>query len=319
MAKSQYGDVYATFEVSATYLQSRSDQPAKDALKLLSFHAFLNFTNFFETTFEEAWLTSRDIPYDLQPGVQPHVTNLSNWHVRHFPSFLRQESSGKLDKMSLRHAQSLLASLSIVVVDLPKRMTRMHPVTYMWARDRLHNQQELTEAWLGTLTVLCLSIEPSHEPKASWAQLQPHIESITDFIPDECLRHATLELHQCFNRLSYVLKKNRADKSLIEMLQKCFIHADQWWTGFGHYFQKLYGSSLIDYGDFEKAKQWLEYVVKTREYTSDPAEPSLLGCKHELARAYLANEDPHKAKDQFEELVRIDECLDLGRSCSSRV
>ena len=196
MAKSQYGDVYATFEVSATYLQSRSDQPAKDALKLVSFHAFLNFTNFFETTFEEAWLTSRDIPYDLQPGVQPHVTDLSNWHVRHIPSFMRQEPSGKLDKMSLRHAQSLLASLSIVVVDLPKRMTRMHPVTHMWARDRLHNQQELTEAWLGTLTVLCLSIEPSHEPKASWAQLQPHIESITDCIPDECLHHATLELHQ---------------------------------------------------------------------------------------------------------------------------
>ena len=309
MAKSQYGDVYATFEVSATYLHSRSDQTAKDALKLLSFYAFLNFTNFFETTFEEAWLTSRDIPRDLQLGVDVQLTALSHWHVRHLPSFMRQDPSGQLDKLSFRHARSLLASLSIVVVDLPKRMTRMHPVTHMWARDRLHNQKNLTEAWLGTLAVLCLSIRTPYEKRVSWAQLQPHIESITDFIPGECLHHATIELHQCFYRLSYVLHEIRADKSLIEMLQKCFIHDDKWWTGFGRYFQHLYGSSLIDYGDFEKAKQWLEQVVKTRESTSDPAEPSLLGCKHELARAYLANGDPHKAKNQFEELVRIDESL----------
>ena len=298
MAKSQYGDVYATFEVSAT-----------DALKLLNFYAFLNFTNFSETTFEQAWLTSRDIPRDLQPGVNAHVTDLSHWHVRHLPSFMRQGPSGQLDKMSFRHARSLLASLSIVVVDLPQRVTRMHPVTHMWARDRLHDHQELTEAWLGTLAVLCLSIRIPTEHKALWVQLQPHIESITDFIPDECFHHATLELHQCLYRLSYVLHEMRADKSLIEMLEKCFIHADQWWTGFGHYFQHLYGSSLIDYGDFDKAKQWLEHVVKIRESTSDPAKPSLLGCKHELARAYLANGDPQKAKDQFLELVRIDEYL----------
>ncbi|KAM0805165.1 P-loop containing nucleoside triphosphate hydrolase protein [Usnea florida] len=309
MAKSQYGDVYATFEVSATYLRSRGDQPAKDALKLLNFHAFLNFTSFSETTFEEAWLTSRDIPRDLQPGVHTHVTDLSHWHVRHLPSFMRQGPSGQLNKISFRRARSLLASLSIVVVDLPRRMTRMHPVTHMWARDRLHNQQELIEAWLGTLAVLCLSIKIATKHKASWVQLQPHIESITDFIPDECLHHATLELHQCFYRLSYVLHEMRADKSLIEMLQKCFINPDQWWTGFGHYFQHLYGSSLIDYGDFEHAKQWLEQVVRRRETTSDPAEPSLLGCKHELARAYLAVGDPYKAKDQFLELVRIDQYL----------
>ena len=137
MAKSQYGDVYATFEVSATYLHSRSDQSAKDALKLLIFHAFLKFTNFFETTFEEAWQTSRSIPRELQPGVEAQISGLSHWHVRHLPSFMRRGPSGQLDRMSLRQARSLLASLSIVVVDLPKHMTRMHPVTHMWARDRL--------------------------------------------------------------------------------------------------------------------------------------------------------------------------------------
>ena len=306
MKKSQYGDIYATFEVSATYLHSRSDQPAKDALELLNFHAFLNFTNFSETTFEEVRLISRNIPRNLQPSVDACISDLPRWHHCHFPSFMRKDPSGQLDKMSFRHARSLLASLSIVVVDLPDRMTSTHPVTHMWARDRPHNRKELNEAWLGTLAVLCLSIRIPYEQKASWVQLQPHIESITDFIPDECLHHVTLELHQCYYRLSYVSNEMRAVKSLIEMLQKCFRHADQWRTMFGHYFQYFYGSSLMDYGDFEKAKQWLDKVVKTRESTSDPAEPSLLGSKHELARAYLVNGDPERAKDQCLELVRKD-------------
>ena len=306
MAKSQYGDFYATFEVSATYLLSRSDQPAKDALKLLYFHAFLNFTNFSETTFEEAWLTSRNIPRDLQPSVNAGISDLSRWHVRHLPSFMRKCLTGKLDKMSFRHARSLLASLSIVVVDLHERMTRMHPVTHTWARDRLHDRRDLTEALLGTLAILRLSIRIPYEQKASWVQLQPHIESITDLTPSECLHHATLELHQCFYRLSYVLREMRADKSLIEMPQNCFIHDDQGWKEFGHYFQHLCGSSLMDYGDFELGKRWLEKVVRIRESTSDPVEPSLLGSKHELARAYVANGDPERAKDQFFEFVRKD-------------
>lgn len=129
--------------------------------------------------------------------------------------------------MSLRHTRSLLASLSIVVIDLFKRVTIIHPITYMWARDRLCNQKEITEAWLGTLDVLCLSIKIPYERLPLGTQLQPHIESITNFIPDECLYHATSELHQCYYRLSYVLHKMRADKLLIETLEKCFVHADQ--------------------------------------------------------------------------------------------
>lgn len=62
LARSQYGDVYATFEVSATYLSGLNDhrdQTATDALMLLNFYASTNFTNLPETTFEEAWRKSR--------------------------------------------------------------------------------------------------------------------------------------------------------------------------------------------------------------------------------------------------------------------
>ena len=59
-AKSEYGGVYATFEVSATYLKDRNDQEAKDALQLLNFYAFMHFSDFPEIAFEEAWKNSRN-------------------------------------------------------------------------------------------------------------------------------------------------------------------------------------------------------------------------------------------------------------------
>ena len=45
-AKSEYGEVYTTFEVSARYLEGCSDQVARDALQLLDFHAFMHFSDF---------------------------------------------------------------------------------------------------------------------------------------------------------------------------------------------------------------------------------------------------------------------------------
>ena len=307
MAKSEYGDVYATFEVSAAYLSGRSDQTAIDALKLLGCYAFLNFTNFPEQTFEKAWQNSREIPQNLPPGVEDDLFRLSRWHVHRLPGFMPQDTSGDLDKISLREARSLLASLSIVVFDLPTRMTRMHPVTHMWARDRLKEQEEANDAWLATLSVLTLSINHPWDYEAWWAQLQPHIEFVTVCIPDGYLHHGTFSLHQSFYRLGWVLHRVRADKAVLEMLQKCFINADQSWTElpYGHHIQYLYGRCLDRYGDFEKAKQRLERVVQIRENIVDPEDHDLLSSKHELARVYTHTGNIHKAKYLLEEVVDI--------------
>lgn len=73
IAKSRYGDVYATFEVSATYLSDRSDQAAKDAIKLLNFHAFVGFTNCPEKVFEKAWQNSRNVPRNPEPDLEERL------------------------------------------------------------------------------------------------------------------------------------------------------------------------------------------------------------------------------------------------------
>lgn len=128
--------------------------------------------------------------------------------------------------ISLRKAQSLLASLSIVVLDLPAHTTSMHPVTHMWARDRLEKKENCTNNWLGALAVLCCSIKKPYEGQALWeqralsVQLQPHIELIKKPSPSDYLYSNGFHLHQSFFWLSWVLHRLRADKAVIEMLRR---------------------------------------------------------------------------------------------------
>ena len=310
LERSTYGNVYATFEVSATYLSNRTDQVAIDALKLLNCHAFLSFSNFPETTFEEAWQNSRKILRDLRPSMEEQIKDLSQWHVDLLPSFMRQVSpeDEDLDETSLCQARSLLVRLSIVMVDLPTRMTRMHPVTHMWAKDRLKKQSELTDARLGTLAVLCLAIKSPYQQEALWVQLQPHIESVKDFPPGDYSDQ--FHLHQCFYRLSWVLHGLRADKAVVEMLRTYFIKADHFSIEltYSQDIQHLYGKCLLNYGNVKEAMEMLERVVKVREKLAED-HPDRLASQHELASAYQADGQVGRAIGLLEHVVKGEEKL----------
>ena len=318
LERPRYGNVYATFEVSATYLSDRGDrgdQTAKDALELVSCYAFMNFTKFPEKAFKEAWRNSRKLRRDVQPDTEEHIRELSPWHRSHLPSFMRQDSPDDLDMISLRKAQSLLASLSIVVLDLPAHTTSMHPVTHMWARDRLEKQGNRTNTWLSALAVLCCSIkdpwrqEALWEQEALWVQLQPHIELIEKSSPGDYLNN-DFHLHQSFFRLSWVLHMLRADKAVIDMLQACFMEADQSWTKltYNEDIRYLYGSCLIDFGDFKEATKMLEHVVKARKKLTEDHRDRL-AAEHTLATAYRANGKVDKAFKLLEHVVKAREKL----------
>ena len=310
LERSTYGNVYATFEVSATYLSNRTDQVAIDALKLLNCYAFLSFSNFPETTFEEAWQNSRKILRDLRPSMEEQIKDLSQWHVDLLPSFMRGVSpeDEDFDETSLGKARSLLVHLSIVMVDLPTRMTRMHPVTHMWAKDRLKKQSELTDARLGTLAVLCLAIRSPYQQEALWVQLQPHIELVKDFPPGDYSDR--FHLHQCFFRLSWVLHILRADKAVVEMLRTCFIEADHFSTELTYCqdIQYLYGRCLMNYGNVKAAMEMLEHVAKVREKLAED-HPSRLASQQVLASAYQADGQVGKAVELLEHVVKVEEKL----------
>ena len=125
--------------VSATYLRRRKDRIAKDALELLSLLAFLHFEGVTETIFEKAWESSRSILTDVQEGDDQRIWKLTPKQVARLPSFIVPGSDQHLDKFILGRARSQLASLSIVSIDSPTGMMRMHPVTHLWARYRFES------------------------------------------------------------------------------------------------------------------------------------------------------------------------------------
>ena len=158
-AKSEYGGVYNAFEVSARYLEQRSDQVAKDALRLLDFHAFMHFSDFPEEAFEEAWKNSKDdrvVRSDLRPSSEKKIYELDSWHQSHLPTFMRPNfNNNELNIISLRKARAQLASLSLINIETSNGMTRIHPVTDAWSRDRLKDP-ESADAWLSALAMLSL-------------------------------------------------------------------------------------------------------------------------------------------------------------------
>lgn len=312
-AGSEYGGVYATFEVSAAYLETRDDQTAKDALQLLNFYAFMNFTDFPEEAFEKAWKNSRneDVVFpcllsdeesdDEEPDEEESDDNepdeesielLAPWHVSHLPNFLQRNlHNDNLDKMRLRKARSLLASLSLVVFDSANGTTRMHPVSHFWSRDRLQKPEERMNAGLNGLSMLSLSIRNPYDvdisPLAS--RLQPHIESIAHSLKEWDTQRCNIHFQQSVYRLNWVMYRLRCESGLFTLLQFIPIQLNESWirTENGQEIQKLHGLYMLDFGDANKAVTLLEILNEALVNTLAAEDRKCLESQHSLAMAYL--------------------------------
>lgn len=349
-AGSEYGGVYATFEVSATYLETRDDQTAKDALQLLNFYAFMHFTDFPEEAFEEAWKNSRneDVVFpcllsdeesnevesdeeesdeaesneeesdeeesdkegsdDGEPDDEEYIQLLAPWHVSHLPNFLQRNlHNDNLDKMRLRKARSLLASLSLVVFDSANGTTRMHPVSHFWSRDRLQKPEERMNAGLNGLSVLSLSIEDPFTVDVSplVSQLQPHIESIAHSLKEWDTHRCNFHFQQSVYRLSWVLYKLKCESGLFRLLQFIPVQLNESWirTENGQKIQKLHGICMFEFRDANKAVTLLEILNEARVNTLAAEDSKCLESQHELAKAYLKIEKTAKAVELLERIV----------------
>ena len=311
--RSEYGGVYATFEVSATYLKARDDQIAKDALQLLNFYAFMHFTDFPEAAFEEAWKNSMDedvVSSCLNSDDEEDIEMLAPWHVSHLPTFLRPNLNDiNLDKMRLRKARSLVTSLSLVDFDPARGTTRMHPVSHFWSRDRLQMPEESMTARLNGLSVLSLSIKYPRVTDIGVlvSHLQPHIESIAYSLSEWDSRECNFNFQQSIFRLGYAMYHLSCSSALFELLQTIPIQADDSWirTQNGQEIHILHGRSMRDYGDAGKAVVLLEKLSEVQEQTLAAEDPKFLSSQHALPRAYLDIQETTKAIELFERIVHI--------------
>ena len=291
-AKSEYGEVYTTFEVSATYLEGCSDQVAKDALQLLNFHAFMHFSDFPEEAFEEAWKNSMDgnvVRSDRRASDEKKIYELDPWHRSKLPTFMRSNLyNNELDKVSLRKARAQLASLSLISIEQSKGMTRIHPVTHAWSRDRLQDPKS-ADAWLNALAVLSLSFPDTFKYHPLKRTLQPHLEPMSkrpSFYDDY---KDIFGVQQSLYRIAYVLNRLRNRPAALEMIQLIPKKADAAWikTRNAQEIQYLEARLIMGLGDLEGAKVLLEEVAKAQAESSRAEDHLEMGVQRKLARMYL--------------------------------
>ena len=305
-ANSTYGDVYATFEVSARVLEESADQQDSDALEMLRLLAFLHFDRVPELMFIQAWNYAQEIPTHDEEQPSQDITTLSHWHSSHLPGFMRSSPSGNLDVLSLRLTADVLTSFSIVTIN-ESRDISMHPLAHAWAKDRLKKPCQKA-AWTCTASTLALSIERHGSYQPFWRRLQSHIELCVDLRFDDCFYEKPLEISQVFYRFSwffYVMRhESKAVPLLTSILEKLGTLFPQ---GSGNYaiIEDLIGRCYVYLGLHKRAAKLLEEVVEIWKMTLDPEHPSRLASQHELAGAYMGNGQHRRAAELLEEVVEI--------------
>jgi hypothetical protein len=138
--QSRYRDVYATFEASASILQSAYTEAAADALQLLSVLATCEPSRFPLLLFEAGWKGARSISSKVTDNKD--VIKLSPWHVSRLLPLIQADASA-WNSFRLIEAISLLKAFSLVSTDTHSGFlsVSIHPLIHAWARDR----QEKTE------------------------------------------------------------------------------------------------------------------------------------------------------------------------------
>ena len=311
-AGSTYGDVYATFEVSARVLETSSDQKSVDALNLLKILAHLHFEGVPEEMFTKAWTYSRILPGegddDDDDNDGEDLWHLSKWHVSYLPTFMRQLSSKDLDIISLRQAISVLCSFSIITVHAETGDISMHPLAHAWARDRL-NPADRTSAWATTSAILALSMEGLHHYHEFWRKLQAHVEFCLDLHPDDCFKiHPALEIARTFSYFAWLLMHMRSDtraKILVTFMhgklsQECLLPPTT-----SRQIRYVTAACLNRAAEYKQAAAILEKAVQLDKEILDSTNPDRLDSQHELAWTYLGLEQYEKAAELLQEVVRI--------------
>lgn len=178
-ARSTYGTIEATFEVTAQRLLDSEEECDAHALQLLSLLAFLGRANLSEEVFTRAWKwgkENRNNPDECDQEVTDF--DIDKLSTRHFEFALCFAWAMSSDIVLFRQARARLDELSLVSCTQSADgmvSTSMHPVIHSWARNRLQESEQL-QAWQVAAATLALSCGNDFGWQRFTYQLQPHLE-----------------------------------------------------------------------------------------------------------------------------------------------
>lgn len=303
-AQSTYGSVFATFEISATHLESSQDQSARDALSLLQILGFIHFEEIPELMFSRARKEAIAIHESIGKG-RPldEIYELSELQISRLPLFMMQGSETATDPFlwQWREALNLLESYSIIKINgVGEALSfSMHPLAHTWARTR-HGLASRKKGWRAAGSVIVLSMCGSnydifHE------KLRSHVGAYLDHLLSEYMAEMTeLEICQTHYKICFlVLHLEDVPKLRLVLL---ILEKFRAWTGASGKsriaVQTLTAICCTEEGQHEKSIELLLRLVET-----DGSDD--LRAQAELARAYRLGQQHEKALTLLESIVKI--------------
>ncbi|KAK5089459.1 hypothetical protein LTR70_005958 [Exophiala xenobiotica] len=309
-ARSRYGDVYATFEVSAEILSATTTQAAQDALQLLPLLAVCGSSRFPLSMFETAYQGAKDVPPGLDDSAEDiEVDLLTPWHVARLPPFL-DNTSDDWDSFRLMEAVALLKAFSLISTEVYDSFlfVSTHALINAWARDR-QDDSEQHQTWLQMSCTMALALASETLSQENNRQLQPHVEELTDW---EATTMFTAEPSMLVARnlvwCGWYLGAKRADTKLFVLMQRVFTHlglnwhrVEQSWIGL----YDLAARNLMAHGKIREAVELQQAIVKIRERIQAEDHPDRLKSQRALAIAYADNGQGREVAALLEEVVKI--------------
>ena len=305
-AQSVYGSVFATFEISATQLQSSQIQCAADALSLLPILGFLHFQEIPELMFfrarEEA-IAIRDS--ESREGPRNQIHQLSGLQTIRLPVFLMHLNNTAPD-LSLerwREAINLLESCSFIKIaghgeDIS---FSMHPLVHKWTRIR-HGSALSKEGWRAASSTIALSMRGTvyhmfHE------KLRSHVGVYLEYLKSYYLAYMTeVEIFKSHYQICWLLLHLR-DITKLRILLDVLEKFEPWAAPRGESMirvQRLNAYCLVEEKQPMKAIELLEQLM-------DAGHSNDIHVQRCLAVAYMADKQYQKAINLLENIVRIDE------------
>ncbi|KAL9074562.1 MAG: hypothetical protein Q9161_002154 [Pseudevernia consocians] len=311
---SRYGNVYATFEVSAEYLQSSALPECLDALNFLHILAFMHNSGISETLFQRASDYGNELN-NTTPTDDKSVFSLSQRHIARLPEHIQRGwFSNRQDRLRWRECCEILESLSLIAIheDGPSIGISTHSLIHAWAKERQDYQSRCT-AWQSAATILALSCEGWYVFCPFFVDVQSHvracvgheIENFTNTIPD-------MEVGQILLQFAYVLYRTKNYASLSSLVQ--------------HTRSRLQDSRELDQelreeinvftarvhlqeGDYGEAIHVFRDIRESRARRLAEDDSDRLDAEHNLADAYEQNGQLDEAVELFEHVVKVREKL----------
>ena len=305
---STYGNVYATFEVSAEYLQKSAEPEASDALDLLHIIAFMHNSGISETMFQRASEYASKLG-SSKPSNGEESIYISVSHVTRLPKYV-QEWTGFEDRIRWREACTFLENLSIVTVHKndDSFAISMHSLIHAWAKERQDHQSQC-RAWQAAATTVALSCKGQLRYQPFYIAVQAHARAcVNPEIEDYTRTLSDMEAAQIYFQFAYVLYRMCDYRSLDLLVKRIHLRLQDKFANdheVALQIKTFTGRMYMEQRRYREAIDVFQDIMESRSRVLPDDDVDLLNWQHELARSYLENRQIYKAIQLFEHAVDV--------------